>query len=114
MLTIWCNAQFSGSALTMLQEGLESHQLVFSSQLSTSNLAAGTPDPALAEADIAFGQPDPDSALQSTRLKWIQLTTAGYTRYDTETFRTKAAQRYLALTNSSHVYADPCAEHALA
>ena len=114
MLTIWCNSQFSGPALTLLQQGLESHRLIFASQLSASNLAPGTPDPAMAEADIAFGQPDPGSALQAPKLKWIQLTTAGYTRYDTEKFRTGAKQRQTKLTNSSQVYAQPCAEHALA
>lgn len=114
MLTIWCNSQFSGSALTLLQQGLESHRLIFSSQRSASNLTAGAPDPTLAEADIAFGQPDPGSALQAPRLRWIQLTTAGYTRYDTDTFRTGAKQRQTKLTNSSQVYAQPCAEHALA
>ncbi len=114
MLTIWCNAQFSNPALAILQKGVESHRQVFSSQLSSSNLAAGAPDPTLAEADIAFGQPDPSSALQSPKLRWIQLTTAGYTRYDTDTFREGATQRQIAVSNSSQVYAQPCAEHALA
>ncbi|MHA3774424.1 D-2-hydroxyacid dehydrogenase [Verrucomicrobiota bacterium sgz303538] len=114
MLTIWCNSQFSGSALDLLKSGLESHRLLFSSKLSSSNLAAGVPDPTLAEADVAFGQPDPASAVQAPRLKWIQLTTAGYTRYDTDEFRTGLARKQAMLTNSSQVYDQPCAEHALA
>lgn len=114
MLTIWCNSQFSGSALNLLKTGLESHRLIFSSRLSSSNLAAGAPDPTLAEADVAFGQPDPASVIQAPRLKWIQLTTAGYTRYDTDEFRTAMAHKQAMLTNSSQVYDQPCAEHALA
>lgn len=114
MLTIWCNAQFSGPALALLKEGVGDHRLIFSSQMSSSNLAAGTPDPTLAEADVAFGQPDPASVLQAPRLKWVHITSAGYTRYDTEAFRTGLMQRQGALTNSSQVYAQPCAEHTLA
>lgn len=113
MLTIWCNAQLSEAALAILKEGVGSHRLIFSSQL-TSNLAAGSFDPTLLEADIAFGQPDPETILQSPRLKWVHITSAGYARYDTERFRDFLAQRQGALTNSSQVYARPCAEHALA
>ena len=113
-LTIWCNAKFSGAALNLLKSGLESHRLLFSSQLTSSNLAAGAPDPTLAEADVAFGQPDPLGAAQSDRLKWIQLTTAGYTRYDTDEFRAALARKQAKLTNSSQVYDQPCAEHTLA
>ena len=114
MLTIWCNAQFPDSALALLKEGVGSHRLIFSTQMSSSNLSAGAPDPAMSEADVAFGQPDPDGVLQASRLKWVHITSAGYTRYDTEAFRTGMAQRQGAFTNSSQVYAEPCAEHALA
>ena len=34
-------------------------------------------------ADIAFGQPDLGSIRESGRLRWIHLTSAGFTRYDT-------------------------------
>ena len=113
MLTIWTNAQFSETARAQLTDALTPHRLVFSTQLSASNLAKAAPDPAMLEADIAFGQPDPDMALQSTRLRWIHLTTAGYTRYDGAEFRSAFGGRGAQLTNSSRVYDEPCAEQVL-
>jgi phosphoglycerate dehydrogenase-like enzyme len=114
MLTVWTNAQFADGPRALLTAGLKAHRLIFSTQLSASNLAKAAPDPALAEADVAFGQPDPDSVLASPRLRWAQLTTAGYTRYDTPDFRTAFGVRGGLLTNSSGVYDEPCAEQALA
>lgn len=113
-LTIWTNAQLGDEARRQLLEGTAPHRVIFSAQLSASNLVKAAPDPALHEADVAFGQPDPETALQSPRLRWIHLTTAGYTRYDTEDFRGAYGGRGSVLTNSSLVYAEPCAEHALA
>lgn len=66
------------------------------------------------EADIAFGQPDPEFALQCPKLRWVHLTTAGYTRYDGAAFRQAFGGRGSVLTNSSQVYNEPCAEHVLA
>lgn len=111
MLTIWTNSQFDEAAKAQLTEGVAPHKLHFSANLSASNLVKAAPDPALLEADVAFGQPDPEMALKSTRLRWVQLTTAGYTRYDGAEFRTAFGGRGSQLTNSSQVYADPCAEH---
>lgn len=113
-LTIWCNAEFPEPALTLLREGVRGHRLIFAAQRSASVLTSGAPDPTLGEADIAFGQPDPQSVLESPRISWVQLTTAGYTRYDTEQFRQGVASRGGKVSNSSQVFAEPCAEHALA
>jgi phosphoglycerate dehydrogenase-like enzyme len=113
-LTIWTNAQFADAPRALLIEGTKAHRLIFSTQLSASNLAKAAPDPALLEADVAFGQPDPEMALQSARLRWIHLTTAGYTRYDTPGFRAAFGGRGGQLTSSSGVYDEPCAEHVLA
>ena len=113
-LTIWTNAQFADAPRALLLDGVAPHRLVFSTLLSASNLAKAAPDPALREADVAFGQPDPDMALQCERLRWIQLTTAGYTRYDSAGFRAAFGGRGAQLTNSSLVYAEPCAEQVLA
>jgi phosphoglycerate dehydrogenase-like enzyme len=113
-LTIWCNAQFSGAPLELLLSQIKPHRLIFSQQLSRSNLIAAAPDPALADADVALGQPDPKSAMQCERLRWIHLTSAGYTRYDTEEFRAAFFKRGARLTNSSSVYNEPCAEHVFA
>ena len=100
-LTIWCNAKFTDNATRLLAEGLTAHKLVWAAQRSASNLAAGTPDPALAEADIAFGQPDPAACLANTRMRWAELTTAGYTRYDTPQFMDAWRARGAAFTCAS-------------
>jgi len=54
------------------------------------------------------------SVLQSEKLRWVQLTSAGYTRYDTADFRSWAKARGVIVTNSSSVYAEACAEHVFA
>jgi phosphoglycerate dehydrogenase-like enzyme len=113
-LSIWCNAKFADGPLQRLTEGVRPHRLIFSSALSASNLVAGAADDALLEADVAFGQPAPGDVLRSPRLRWVHLTSAGYTRYDMPAIRTAAAERGFAITNSSHVYAEPVAQHALA
>jgi phosphoglycerate dehydrogenase-like enzyme len=77
-------------------------------------LAAGGADPALPQADVAFGQPDAAQCLTVPRLRWVEVTTAGYTRYDTPEFRENFRARGAAFTNVSTVFADPCAQHVLA
>jgi phosphoglycerate dehydrogenase-like enzyme len=113
-LTIWCNTHFTDSVMNELRRGLGPHQLVQPAFRNTSNLAPGSPDPLLAEAEIAFGQPDPQQVIQFQKLKWVHLTTAGYTRYDTSAIRQALSSRGSMLTNSSMVYDEPCAEHILA
>lgn len=67
----------------------------------------------LSSCDIAFGQPDPQIVIESN-LRWIHLSSAGYTNYDNDAVREALKQRGAILTNSSSVYAEPCAQHALA
>jgi phosphoglycerate dehydrogenase-like enzyme len=112
--TIWCNAKFNDAATQMLREGTARHRLVFSDHASASVLTAGKPDPALGRADIAFGQPDAGQVLAESHLKWVEVTTAGYTRYDTPEFQENFRTRGAAFTNASSVFADPCAQHVLA
>ncbi len=90
------------------------HRLVFSEQTSASVLAAAGDDPALAGADVAFGQPDAAACRRERRLKWVALTSAGYTRYDNEETKEALRARGAMLTNASSVFAEPCAQHALA
>ena len=113
-LTIWCNTKFAPPIMDRLQAALASHRLVVASSQQTSNLVGSDRDPALADADVAFGQPDPEQVRELPRIKWVQLTTAGYTRYDNDRFRAGLRSRGGALTNSSSVYDEPCAEHLLA
>jgi phosphoglycerate dehydrogenase-like enzyme len=112
--TIWCNALFPEDALELLTAGVAGHRLLFSQQRALSVLKAGGHDPLLDEADIAFGQPDPRQVIDSPNIKWVHLTSAGYTRYDTDAFREAMKSRGGILSNSSSVYDRPCAEHALA
>jgi phosphoglycerate dehydrogenase-like enzyme len=107
-LTIWCDLRLDdGSAeLALLREGVAPHALV---------LARGADARArLGEADVAFGQPDAEAAAASARLRWIQVSTAGYTAYDRPAFAGALARRGALFTNSSSVYSDPCAQHLLA
>lgn len=112
-LTIWCNGKFSDGAEALLAEGTKGHRLVYAENRAASVLVAGKPDPALAEADVAFGQPDAAQCLAQRRLKWVEVTTAGYTRYDTPEFREDFRARGAAFTNASGVFAEPCAQHVL-
>lgn len=113
-LTIWTNGKFNPAATQLLHEGTRAHRLITAANASTSVLAAGAPDPALATADIAFGQPDPADCLRQSRLKWVEVSTAGYTRYDTPEFLEGFRARGAAFTNASGVFADPCAQHVMA
>lgn len=69
------------------------------------------PDPLMREADVVFGQPAVDGLLDAPKVRWVQVSSAGVTRYDTPEFKAAAEARGLALTNSSHVYDQACAEH---
>ncbi len=112
--TIWCNGKFSAGATRLLEEGTRQHRLLFSRAASNSVLVAGQPDPDLENADIAFGQPDGQQCIALHGLRWIEVTTAGYTRYDNEAFREAMRVRNGAFTNASSVFSEPCAQHALA
>jgi phosphoglycerate dehydrogenase-like enzyme len=113
-LTIWCNAKFSEADTRRLVEGTREHKLVWSENASASVLVAGKADPTLASADIAFGQPDAGQCLKCEKLRWVEVTTAGYTRYDTPEFREGFRARGALFSNVSEVFADPCAQHVLA
>ncbi|HTL30705.1 MAG TPA: D-2-hydroxyacid dehydrogenase [Tepidisphaeraceae bacterium] len=113
-LRIWSNVQCPDALSNLLRQRVAPHQLLFSPKVEASVLVAGGADPSINEADIAFGQPDPQSVLKAPKLKWVHLTSAGYTRYDNESFRAGAKKRGLMVTNSSSVYAEPCAQHLLA
>jgi phosphoglycerate dehydrogenase-like enzyme len=112
-LTLWCNAALTDEAKQILSENLSPHRLLWSS-VGTTNLAAGAIDPTMAEADVVFGQPDPQQVIDTPNVKWVHLSSAGYTRYDTDAFRSAIQSRGAKFTNSSSVYCEPCAEHALA
>ncbi|MFM8393135.1 MAG: D-2-hydroxyacid dehydrogenase, partial [Acidobacteriota bacterium] len=68
----------------------------------------------LETAVVAFGQPDVETVMRSRTLRWVQLDSAGYERYDRDDLRRHLREHDLVITNSSRVYAQPCAEHLLA
>jgi phosphoglycerate dehydrogenase-like enzyme len=115
-LTIWTNHVFRPEVLEEFQQSIAAagHRLLVSPKASAVVLAAGGPDPALDEADVAFGQPEVAQAMACPSLKFIELSTAGYTRYDRDDFRAAMLARRVPVTNASHVFADPCAQHVLA
>jgi phosphoglycerate dehydrogenase-like enzyme len=112
MLTIWCNNDFGPNderELTLLKHGLSKYCLVLFTESDASEAARS----ALLTADIAFGSPSPEHVLES-KTRWIQLNSAGYTSYDHEEIRNRLIKNGVALTNSSAVYDEPCAQHLLA
>jgi len=111
---IFSDSPLGDNAARLLIEGVAPHEIILPQKRLTSILSAPEPDPAFHLADIAFGQPDLASIARSERLKWIQVSSAGFTRYDTPEFRALVKERGLIVTNSSSVYAAACAEHVFA
>lgn len=112
-LTIWCNAEFPEAVTEDLVKGTAGHRLVIDDRRS-SNLGSGGPSPSLGTADVAFGQPDPSQVIGVQGLRWVHITSAGYTRYDRPDVRDALAGRGAQLTNSSSVFDEPCSQHLLA
>jgi phosphoglycerate dehydrogenase-like enzyme len=110
---IWCNGEFGEEGNALLEKGTKAHTLVISDQRCSSVLAGGQRDPSIDGAEIAFGQPATSDCIANPSLRWIEVSTAGYTRYDTEAFRQAIRGRGAVFTNASAVYADTCAEHIL-
>lgn len=112
-LRIFVDFAMPSEAFEILQSGTEGHELVLPQNPVTSVLAKPEADPQFATVDVAFGQPDPDAIAGAPRLKWIQVSSSGITRYDNPAFRTLMAERDIAVCNSASVYNEACATHAL-
>jgi phosphoglycerate dehydrogenase-like enzyme len=113
--TIWCNLDFSPeqeSERDKLIQGVGPHRLLLFERDDDGR--AGASRESLQLAEIAFGQPNAQTASQSEKLLWIHVDTAGYTRFDFANIKESMTQRGTALTNSSAVYDEPCAQHLLA
>ncbi|HRE81876.1 MAG TPA: D-2-hydroxyacid dehydrogenase [Opitutaceae bacterium] len=113
-LTIWCNGVFSPEATRLLKEGTRAHNFIQAGAASASVLTAGTRDPEIASADIAFGQPALEDCLENKKLRWVEVSSAGYTRYENAQFMETFRSRGAVFTNMSAVFSDSCAQHALA
>lgn len=112
VLRVFSDMALDEAGAALLEQGVVPHELVRAERMPSSVLAASAS--ALDGIDVAFGQPHPQRVLASDALRWVQVTSAGYTRYDTPAFRAAAAARGLVVTNSSSVYDEPCAQHVLA
>jgi len=116
-LIIFCDTSFPDEAEDALRKGvaLAGHDMIFAAARTPSNLTSGAFDPALLDADVALGQPAVAGLVApNSRVRWAHLTSAGYTRYDVGAVRDAFVAKNMILTTSSTVYAEPCAEHALA
>ncbi len=112
-LRIYADLAMPPDALDLLRAGTAGHELVFPATPVASVLGKGGPDPQFDTVDVAFGQPDVPSIIRSHRLRWVHVGSAGITRYDTPEFRAHAVKRGLPVSNSSGVYDEACAVHAL-
>lgn len=115
-LTVWANHELRPGARELFYDSLArlGIRVLQSAKSSRSVLTEGERDAALAEADIAYGQPDPADVVRCPRLRWVSISTAGYSRYDNDEFKQAMRSRGTIVTNASAVFANPCAEHALA
>jgi phosphoglycerate dehydrogenase-like enzyme len=110
-LTIFSDPLLGRAATAMLCSGTAGHTLLTPAKPASSVLAQADPDPAISRAEIAFGQPHLESIRAAENLKWLQISSAGFTRYDTPEFRQYVKERGIVVTNSSEVYSQACAEH---
>jgi phosphoglycerate dehydrogenase-like enzyme len=110
-LTIWTNARLTEQGRDVLTGAIQSHRLIFDEQSSEATAKAGRE---AQEADIVFGQPDPKDLIASSKLRWVHISTAGYSQYDTPDLRAALAARNIPLTKSSAVFCEPCAQHVMA
>ncbi len=113
-LKVFTDLQAAPELIDWLRESIAPHELLLPAPTGASVLADVPTDPLMQEADIVLGQPRTEAVLSSDKLKWLQVSTAGFTRYDTPDFRSAIKERGIPVTNSSRVYDDPCAEHVLA
>jgi phosphoglycerate dehydrogenase-like enzyme len=112
-LTIWCNNDFrptDSREKTLLSEGVGDHRLLMFDENDVSAEAMES----LQTAQIVFGYPSPEVVLSSQSVQWVALNSAGYTSYDQDEIKNQLRARGVALTNSSFVYDEPCAQHLLA
>ena len=67
-LTIWCNATLKNSATQLLTQSLGEHRLLLSQHHAATVVEATPADANFYQAQILFGQPDPDAVLKTTQL----------------------------------------------
>jgi phosphoglycerate dehydrogenase-like enzyme len=112
-LTIWTNAFLTDSAEELLVRATTPHRLIIAGK-TDHVLDVGPLDTHILEAEIVFGQPDPEAIVRSSKLRWLHLSSAGYARYDAKEIREALKNQSAIMTNSSSVFDEPCAQHLMA
>ncbi len=114
MSKLWIGHGFDQAEFDQILRHAQGMRIVRPATQQVSNLVASARDPQLADCEIAYGQPHVDDVIESDSLRWVGLSSAGYTRFDRSDVRAMARLRGLRITSASGVYAEPCAQHALA
>ena len=109
---IYVDFALDGDLLQHLKSNTQGHELLLPKN-PASCLSMGEAEDSILDADIIFGQPRPEDVAKSESIKWIQISSSGYTRYDTPEFRALMQSRGMMLTNSASVYNEACADHLL-
>jgi phosphoglycerate dehydrogenase-like enzyme len=104
-LTIWTNVKWA-------QDATGAAGGIFSRAVGGHRVVSG--DETLAEAQVAFGGPPVELMLKAPKLRWVQVTSAGYTPYDKPEVWEALKAKGVAFTNGSSVFDEACAEHLLA
>lgn len=86
-LTIWCNTEFGETARELLIEGTHEHRIIWVDTRSADVLQGWARDPQISGSDVLFGQPAVENCLDYQNVKWMEVTTSGYTRYDSPEFK---------------------------
>jgi phosphoglycerate dehydrogenase-like enzyme len=112
VLRICTNADLPPEAEALLRAGIGANELTLTEQ-RVGLVKLGGPCEEFLKAQVAFGQPDPAQLLENKDLRLIQITSAGYTRYDYPAFWNAMKERGVAFCNSSSIFNEPCAQHIL-
>lgn len=110
-LKVFCNADLIAPARAELEARLAK---MGGCELLWTDGPEGVGDAGLLSADVAFGQPPVAEVARAARLKYVQLTSAGWARYETPEVLGAMKARSGVICNASSVFAEPCAQHALA
>lgn len=86
-------------------------RLEFSAGGVETNLLEGGSEAGALRAEVVFGQPNVGDVISAAGLKLVQLTSAGWGRYDRDDVAAALKARGAALCTASQVYMEPCAEH---
>lgn len=113
-LVIWCNYRLRPASVSRLRGAIRPHRPVLDRNQTHTDMAPAVSARKLARANIGIGQVTIEDLLAHPNVRSFHIASASYTRYD----RTELTQHFSrsgrTLTNTSQVFAEPCAQHVLA